>query len=106
MVRGQIHGGGSRGMGQALPEHQFCDRQSGQLLSGSFMDYGMPRADTMPDVQAELEEVPCKTNPLGVNGIGENRTLRAAPAAIERLTCATPTPGVPRLAQPGSAAGG
>ena len=72
IVRGQIHGGVVQGLGQALLEHQVYDAQSGQLLSGSFMDYAMPRADTMPDVHAELEEVPCKTNPLGVKGIGES----------------------------------
>ncbi len=78
IVRGQIHGGVVQGLGQALLEHQIYDRQSGQLLSGSFMDYGMPRADTMPNVEAELEEVPCKTNPLGVKGIGEVRHHRCA----------------------------
>jgi len=67
-----------QGIGQALIEHQVYDRQSGQLLSGSFMDYGMPRADTMPNIETELEEVPCKTNPLRVKGIGESGTIRCA----------------------------
>src|SRR6516225_4233409 len=78
IVRGQIHGGVVQGLGQALLEHQIYDRQSGQLLSGSFMDYGMPRADTMPNVEAELEEVPCKTNPLGV----EHIDMPATPARV------------------------
>ena len=56
-----------------------------QLLSGSFMDYGMPRADTMPNVDAELEEIPCKTNPLGVKGIGESGTIGAPPTVINAL---------------------
>ena len=85
IVRGQIHGGVAQGIGQALLEHQIYDRQSGQLLSGSFMDYGMPRADTMPDVDATLEEVPCKTNPLGVKGIGESGTIGAPPTVINAI---------------------
>ena len=85
IVRGQIHGGVIQGLGQALIEHQVYDRQSGQLLSGSFMDYGMPRADTMPSIEAELEEVPCKTNPLGVKGIGESGTIGAPPTVINAL---------------------
>jgi carbon-monoxide dehydrogenase large subunit len=85
IVRGQIHGGVIQGLGQALMEHQVYDRQSGQLLSGSFMDYGMPRADTMPSIETELEEVPCRTNPLGVKGIGESGTIGAPPTVINAL---------------------
>ena len=57
-----------QGIGQALMEHQVYDRHSGQLLSGSLQDYAMPRAAVMPDIQAALKEVPCKTNALGVKG--------------------------------------
>ena len=85
IVRGQIHGGVVQGIGQALMEHQVYDRQSEQLLSGSFMDYGMPRADTMPSIETELEEVPCRTNPLGVKGIGESGTIGAPPTVINAL---------------------
>jgi len=100
IVRGQIHGGVIQGIGQALIEHQVYDRQSGQLLSGSFMDYGMPRADTMPDVQAELEEVPCKTNPLGVKGIGESGTIGAPPTVINALIDALAPLGVEAIDMP------
>jgi carbon-monoxide dehydrogenase large subunit len=100
IVRGQIHGGVVQGLGQALMEHQIYDRQSGQLLSGSFMDYGMPRADTMPSVDAELEEVPCKTNPLGVKGIGESGTIGAPPTVINALLDALEPLGVDHIDMP------
>jgi len=100
IVRGQIHGGVVQGLGQALIEHQVYDPQSGQLLSGSFMDYGMPRADTMPSVNAELEEVPCKTNPLGVKGIGESGTIGAPPTVINALLDALEPLGVGHIDMP------
>jgi carbon-monoxide dehydrogenase large subunit len=100
IVRGQIHGGVIQGIGQALIEHQVYDRQSGQLLSGSFMDYGMPRADTMPDVDATLEEVPCKTNLLGVKGIGESGTIGAPPTIINALIDALRPLGVTQIDMP------
>jgi carbon-monoxide dehydrogenase large subunit len=100
IVRGQIHGGVVQGIGQALMEHQVYDRQSGQLLSGSFMDYGMPRADAMPNVDAELEEIPCKTNPLGVKGIGESGTIGAPPTVINALIDALAPLGVKQIDMP------
>jgi aerobic carbon-monoxide dehydrogenase large subunit len=100
IVRGQIHGGVVQGLGQALLEHQVYDRESGQLISGSFMDYGMPRADTMPNVESELEEVPCKTNPLGVKGIGESGTIGAPPTVINALIDALAPLGVDRIDMP------
>jgi aerobic carbon-monoxide dehydrogenase large subunit len=104
IVRGQIHGGVVQGIGQALIEHQVYDRQSGQLLSGSFMDYGMPRADTMPSMHAELEEVPCKTNPLGVKGIGESGTIGAPPTVINAIIDALKPLGVDRIDMPATPA--
>jgi carbon-monoxide dehydrogenase large subunit len=100
IVRGQIHGGVVQGIGQALLEHQVYDRQSGQLLSGSFMDYGMPRADSMPNVDSELEEIPCKTNPLGVKGIGESGTIGAPPTVINALLDALAPLGVHQIDMP------
>jgi len=100
IVRGQIHGGVVQGLGQALLEHQVYDRESGQLISGSFMDYGMPRADTMPNMETELEEVPCKTNPLGVKGIGESGTIGAPPTVINALIDALSPLGVDRIDMP------
>src|SRR3954451_1194356 len=79
IVRGQQMGGVVQGIGQALMEHQVYDRGSGQRITGSFMDYAMPRAGVMPNVECALEEVPCKTNPLGVKGIGESGTIGAPP---------------------------
>ncbi len=104
IVRGQIHGGVVQGLGQALMEHQVYDRQSGQLLSGSFMDYGMPRADVMPDIEAELEEVPCKTNPLGVKGIGESGTIGAPPTVINAIIEALTPLGVDHIDMPATPA--
>src|SRR6266702_1944970 len=104
IVRGQIHGGVVQGLGQALIEHQIYDRQSGQLLSGSFMDYGMPRADTMPNVETQLEEVPCKTNPLGVKGIGESGTIGAPPTVINALLDALGPLGVDHIDMPATPA--
>ena len=100
IVRGQIQGGVVQGIGQALIEHQVYDSQSGQLLSGSFMDYGMPRADTMPNIETELQEVPCKTNPLGVKGIGESGTIGAPPTVINALIDALAPLGVEAIDMP------
>ena len=71
----------AQGIGQALLEHVIYDRATGQLLSGSFMDYGMPRADDVPPYNLKLVEYTCKTNPLGVKAVGEAGTI-AAPAAV------------------------
>src|SRR5436309_2668778 len=100
IVRGQIQGGVVQGIGQALLEHQVYDRQSGQLLSGSFMDYGMPRADTMPNVEAELEAGTCKTYPLGVKGIGESGTIGTPRTVINAVIDALSPPGIDRSDMP------
>jgi carbon-monoxide dehydrogenase large subunit len=70
------------------------------MLSGSFMDYSMPRADTLPDITAELEEIPCRTNPLGVKGIGESGTIGAPPAVINALLDALRPLGVEHIEMP------
>jgi carbon-monoxide dehydrogenase large subunit len=64
------------------------------------MDYGMPRADTMPNIEAELEEVPCRTNPLGVKGIGESGTIGAPPTVINALLDALKPLGVDQIDMP------
>ena len=104
IVRGQIHGGVVQGVGQALTEEQVYDRSSGQLLTGSFMDYAMPRADLMPDIHSELEEVPCKTNPLGVKGIGESGTIGAPPTVINAIIDALGPLGVTAIDMPATPA--
>jgi carbon-monoxide dehydrogenase large subunit len=89
IVTGQIHGGVAQGLGQALSENTVYDA-GGQLVSGSFMDYALPRADTMPAMTVEHRPVACKTNPLGVKGTGEAGTTAAPPALINAILDALP----------------
>jgi carbon-monoxide dehydrogenase large subunit len=89
IVAGQIHGGVAQGLGQALTEDTIYDAE-GQLLSGSFMDYALPRADLMPDMTVEHRAVACRTNPLGVKGTGEAGTTAAPPAVINAILDALP----------------
>jgi carbon-monoxide dehydrogenase large subunit len=100
IVKGQQQGGVVQGIGQALMEHQVYDRSSGQLITGSFMDYAMPRAGAMPNVECMLEEIPCKTNPLGVKGIGESGTIGAPPTVINAVIDALKPLGVDRIDMP------
>ena len=82
IVEGQIQGGIAQGLGQALRERCVYDPTNGQLLSGSFMDYALPRASDMPAIVSELDESqPCTHNPLGAKGCGEAGSI-GAPAAI------------------------
>ncbi len=85
IVRGQVHGGVAQGLGQALMERTSYDNGSGQLLSASFMDYAVPRADDLPDIDVDLIEVTCETNPLGVKGAGEAGAVGSPPAVINAL---------------------
>jgi aerobic carbon-monoxide dehydrogenase large subunit len=89
IVTGQIHGGVAQGLGQALSENAVYDT-SGQLVSGSFMDYAMPRAHDVPPMIVEHRPVACKTNPLGVKGTGEAGTTAAPPALINAILDALP----------------
>lgn len=81
IVHGQIHGGAVQGIGQAWLEHVVYDPDSGQTLSGSLMDYTLPRADDLPSITVELNEIVEPDNPVGVKGAGEGATS-GAPAAI------------------------
>ncbi len=82
IVEGQVHGAIAQGIGQALFESAVYEPDSGQIMTGSFMDYAMPRADILPDFISEADESqPCTHNPLGVKGCGESGTI-GAPAAI------------------------
>jgi len=86
IVEGQIHGGVAQGAGQALYEQAVYDRESGQLLTGSLMDYAVPRAGDLPPMHASFDEtVPCKTNLLGVKGCGELGTIGAMPAVVHAV---------------------
>ena len=84
-LKGQIHGGVAQGVGQALMEQVVYDPESGQLLTASFMDYAMPRADTLPDMAIASNPVPTKLNPLGAKGAGEAGTVGALPAVINAV---------------------
>jgi carbon-monoxide dehydrogenase large subunit len=99
ICEGQIHGGIAQGMGQALWENVAYD-PSGQLLTGSFLDYGMPRADDLPAFASELVEVPAKTNPLGIKGIGESGTIGAPPTIVNAVLDALRPLGVEHIDMP------
>lgn len=100
IVRGQVHGGVAQGVGQALMERTSYDAESGQLLSGSFMDYALPRASDLPDVEVDLIEVPCLTNPLGVKGAGEAGAVGSPPAVMNALVDALRDMGVDAIDMP------
>jgi len=100
MLEGQVHGGTIQGIGQALYESCEYDPATGQLLSGSYMDYAMPRADRMPTIDFSYNEVPCKNNPLGVKGAGEAGTIGAPPAVIHAVLDALKPYGVAHIDMP------
>jgi carbon-monoxide dehydrogenase large subunit len=85
LLQGQVHGGIGQGVGQALSEHAVYDKDSGQLMSVSFMDYAFPRADIVPSVKFDLHNSPCTTNPLGVKGAGEAGAIGAPPSVINAI---------------------
>jgi aerobic carbon-monoxide dehydrogenase large subunit len=85
LLEGQVHGGIVQGIGQALLEHAVYDEDSGQLLSGSFMDYAMPRAGDIPSFAFSTHNVPTTSNPLGVKGAGEAGAVGAPPAVINAI---------------------
>src|SRR5271165_4159976 len=100
IVRGQVHGGVAQGLGQALLERTSYDAASGQLLSGSFMDYALPRADDFPDIEVDLLEVPSVANPLGVKGAGEAGSVGSPPAIINAIIDALSDDGVTHIDMP------
>ena len=100
IVRGQVHGGVAQGFGQAVLEHTAFDPDSGQLLSGSFMDYALPRAADLPDIEVDLIEVPCASNPLGVKGAGEAGAVGSPPAVINAIIDALKPDGVTQIDMP------
>jgi carbon-monoxide dehydrogenase large subunit len=100
IVRGQVAGGVAQGLGQAMLEHTVFDPESGQLLSGSFMDYALPRADNLPDVEVDLLEIPCATNALGVKGAGEAGAVGSPPALINAIIDALRGDGVTSIDMP------
>ena len=102
-LKGQIHGGVAQGVGQALMEQVAYEPDSGQLLTTSFMEYAIPRADTVPDVIVESHPVPTKLNPLGAKGAGEAGTVGALPVVMNAVLDALAPLGVRALDMPASA---
>ena len=101
IVEGQVHGGLAQGIGQALLEHGVYDSESGQLLTGSYMDYAMPRADDLPSFTVETAKgTPCTHNPLGVKGCGEAGAIGSPPAVINAICNALGVKDVPMPATP------
>ena len=103
MLKGQIYGGVVQGVGQALMEDIAFDPDSGQLLSGSFMDYAMPRADDMCAMKVESNPVVTKANPLGVKGAGEAGCVGALPAVMSAITDALSVYGIDYIEMPATA---
>jgi carbon-monoxide dehydrogenase large subunit len=85
LLAGQVHGGTMQGIGQALMEQAVYDSQDGQLVTGTFMDYALPRAADGPSIKFETRNVPCKTNPLGVKGAGEAGAIGSCPAIVNAI---------------------
>ncbi len=100
IVEGQVHGGLVQGIGQALLEHCVYDRETGQLVTGSFMDYTMPRADDFPEFTLGHVCTPCTTNPLGTKGCGEAGAIGSPPAVINAVLDALAPLGVKDLDMP------
>ncbi|MEM9685139.1 MAG: molybdopterin cofactor-binding domain-containing protein, partial [Pseudomonadota bacterium] len=100
LVEGQVHGGIAQGIGQALHENAQFEPDTGQLLTGSFMDYAMPRADNLPFVDFHTNNVPCTTNPLGIKGAGEAGCIGATPAVINAVIDALSVYGVDHIDMP------
>lgn len=103
IVDGQTHGGIAQGLGQVLGEHLRYG-EDGQLLNASFMDYVMPRADSMPNMTTALYSVPCTSNPLGVKGAGESGVAGSLPSAMNAIVDALATAGVQHIDLPASPA--
>jgi carbon-monoxide dehydrogenase large subunit len=104
IVHGQQHGAVAQGIGQALIERCVYDPASGQLLSGSFLDYAIPRADDLPAIAVTSRDVPSPTNALGVKGAGEGGTVGAPGAVIHAILDALAPLGVAHIDMPATPA--
>lgn len=99
IVDGQIHGGVVQGIGQALLEEVIYD-ETGQMISGSYMDYAMPRADDVPSIETDRTVTPCPHNPLGVKGAGEAGAIGSTPAVVSAVVDALSHLGVTDIQMP------
>jgi aerobic carbon-monoxide dehydrogenase large subunit len=105
IVEGQVHGSIAQGLGQALVENAVYNSASGQLVTGSFMDYGMPHAHTMPvELREALRPAPAKSNPLGVKGTGEAGTTAAIAAVMNAISHAIPNGAADHMDMPATPA--
>ncbi len=102
LLAGQVHGGVAQGIGQALLEGCVYDRATGQLVTGSLMDYALPRADDLPSFKVLWNNQPCTTNPLGLKGSGEAGAIGAPPALINAIVNALAGRGVRHIDMPAS----
>jgi carbon-monoxide dehydrogenase large subunit len=100
IVEGQVHGGVVQGIGQALLENCAYDKESGQLLTGSYMDYTMPRADDVPSIDVATHNTMCTHNPLGSKGVGEVGAIGSPPAVINAVLDALLPVGVKDISMP------
>ena len=100
LVDGQTHGAIVQGLGQALMEHCIHEVRSGQLLTGTFMDYALPRAHNVPFFEVHCHEVPAPNNPLGIKGAGEGGTTGSPPAIMNAIIDALEGVGVKDIAMP------
>ena len=99
LLKGQIHGGVGQGLGQALFENIHYD-EDGQILTGSFMDYCMPRADDICAIEVGSNPQPCKTNPTGIKGAGEAGTVGALPCVANAVVNALSPLGIRHIEMP------
>jgi len=100
IVEGQVHGGLAQGIGQAMLECCVYDKESGQLLTGSYMDYAMPRSDDLPSFKVATKVTPCTHNPLGAKGCGEAGAIGAPAALMNAVHDALSASGVKYLDMP------
>jgi len=100
LVDGQTHGAISQGIGQAMMENSVYDQQNGQLITGSLLDYALPKADDMPFFNVETNEVRAPNNPFGIKGAGEGGTTGSPPAFINAVINALSDYGVTQIDMP------
>ena len=103
LTKGQVQGGVAQGIGQALLEHTVYEAGSGQLLSGSLMDYTLPRADDLPAFDITLAELPTAANPLGVKGSGQAGCIAAPQTVINAIVDALSPLGIDHIDMPATA---
>jgi carbon-monoxide dehydrogenase large subunit len=103
LARGQIMGGVAQGAGQALVEDVVYDRDTGQLMTGSLMDYAVPRADDLPPISVDFSPVASQSNPLGIKGVGDGGTVAATPTVMNAILDALAPLGVTDVAMPATA---